>query len=185
MCSRLRGHIPVYPNCNHSKVLLQLALISYGPRDACCHCLLVLLEGRIWTSSLTQDFPLFLQTWSLYQLASILGNTVPGGRYGDPFPFITSRDLSVVLLLIFFKLRSFPASGSYHKCPAGRHSPGLCPDFNTRLPPPHLSLTWNPFLQKLFIVWASAPQSMCGGQQDTCEGRFYHVASNSGHDVWQ
>lgn len=88
-----------------------------------------------------QDFPLFLQTWSLHQLASTFENTVPGGWYGDPFSFITSRDLSVVLLLIFFKLRSSPASGSYHKCPAGRHSPGLFPDFNTRLPPPRLSLS--------------------------------------------
>lgn len=86
MCSRLRGHMPVYPN--GSKVTLQLALIiSYGPRDACCHCSLVLPEGRMWTSSLMQDCPLFLQTWSLYQLASTFENAVPGGLYGDPFSF--------------------------------------------------------------------------------------------------
>lgn len=178
MCSRLRGHMPVYPK--GSKVTLQLALIiSYGPRDACCHCSLGLPEGRMWTSSLMQDFPLFLQTWSLYQLASTFENTVPWGLYGDPFSFITSR----VLLFFFFKLRSSPASGSYHKGPAARHSPGLCLDFNTR--PLPSCLPWKPFLQKLFIFWAFVPQSMCGGQQDTCEGRFYHVASNSGHYVWQ
>lgn len=96
MCSRLRGHMPVYPK--GSKVTLQLALIiSYGPRDACCHCSLGLPEGRMWTSSLMQDFPLFLQTWSLYQLASTFENTVPWGLYGDPFSFITSR-----VLLFFF-----------------------------------------------------------------------------------
>lgn len=184
MCSWLRGHMPVYPN--GSKVTLQLALIiSYGPRDACCHCSLILREGHIWTSSLMQDFSLFLQTWSLYQLASTLENTVPGGWYGDPFSFITSRDLSVVLLLIFF----FNFDPLLHlDLTTNALQGGILLGFVlTSIPGCHLliSPTWNPFLQKLFIVWASAPHSTCGGQQDTSEGRFYHVASNSGHYVWQ
>lgn len=54
--------------------------------------------------------------------------------------FTTSRDLSVALLFFFFsKLRSSPASGSYHKYPAGRYSPGLCLNFKTRPLPSHLS----------------------------------------------
>lgn len=138
MCSRLRGHMPVYPN--GSKVTLQLALIiSYGPRDACCHCSLVLPEGRMWTSSLMQDFPLFLQTWSLYQLASTFENAVPGGLYGDPFSFYHIKGFISGIAFFFSKLRSSPASGSYHKYPAGRHSPGLCLNFKTRPLPPHLS----------------------------------------------
>lgn len=80
--------MPVYPS--GSKVTLQLALIiSYGPRD-------VLLKGRMWASSLMQDFSSFPQTWSLYQLTSTFENTVPRGLYRDPFSFITSGALSVV-----------------------------------------------------------------------------------------
>lgn len=134
MCNGLRGYMPVDPNGTR---WLSSSALGQGML-AVIVCLLILPEGAHVNQQPNAGFPLFLQTWSLYQLAFTFKKSVPWGRYGNPFSFSTSRDLSVVLLF-FFKLRSSPASGSYHKCPAGRHSPGLCLDFNTGLLPPHLS----------------------------------------------
>lgn len=127
-------------------------------------------------------FPLFLQTRSLYQLAFTFKKSVPWGRYGNPFSFSTSRDLSVVLLfflnfgpLLHLDLTTNAPQGGTLLDFVWTSIPGCCL---------LISLTWNPFLQKLFLVWASVPQSMCREQQDTCEGWFYHVASNSCHSVW-
>lgn len=62
--------------------------------------------------------------------------TIPAGFYFRKYSILRTVRGSFLFYhikgIFFFKLRSSPASGSYHKGPAARHSPGLCLDFNTR-----------------------------------------------------
>lgn len=178
MCNRFRCQVPVYPRGRQKGDSTASPLHQLRAKG----CLLPLLTrptgGTHVNHCPIQDFSWFLQTQALYKLASMFKSKVLWVLYGDPFSFITSRDIYI----------SKPHSFLHLDCTTNNLQGGTLLDSAltsiTRLLPPHFSYI-KPLHIKIIYFFGHLCHSACVQSRGTlvrADSTMWH--QNSGHYLW-